>query len=158
MAMLTSLRALLEQTQIGYTHHVHPTAYTAREVAQVEHVPPRELAKVVVYFGDNGFGMAVLPADFVVDLSELKAALELTRVRLATEKELAELFLDCELGAMPPFGSLFGLPVFVDSSLTRQDTIAFNAGTHRDVVHMRYRDYEQIAQPRVVHFARWVTA
>jgi Ala-tRNA(Pro) deacylase len=156
--MLPGLRTLLEQQQVGYTNHVHPTAYTAREVAQAEHVPMREVAKVVVYFGDNGYAMAVLPADFVVDLSELKAALDLSRVRLATEKELAELFPDCELGAMPPFGSLFGMPVFVDSSLARQDIIAFNAGTHRDVVHMNYRDYERIAQPRVVHFARWVTA
>lgn len=158
MAMLSGLREVLEQNQVGYTHHVHPTAYTAREVAVAEHVPLREVAKVVVYFGDNGFAMAVLPADFVVDLAELKTALELTRVRLATEKELSELFPDCELGAMPPFGSLFGMPVFVDSSLARQDTIGFNAGTHRDVIHMKYRDFERIVQPRVIHFARWVTA
>jgi Ala-tRNA(Pro) deacylase len=156
--MLPGLRTLLEQQQVGYTHHVHPTAYTAREVAQAEQMPLREVAKVVVYFGDNGYGMAVLPADFVVDLAELKTALDLSRARLATEKELSELFPDCELGAMPPFGSLFGMPVFVDSSLGRQDVIAFNAGTHRDVVHMKYRDFERISQPRVVHFARWVTA
>ncbi len=158
MAMLPGLRDLLEQNQVSFSHHVHPTAYTAREVAEAEHRPPREIAKVVVFFSDNGYGFAVLPADFVVDLSELKAALDLTRVRLATEKELAELFIDCELGAMPPFGNLFGMPVYVDSSLAKQDTIAFNAGTHRDVVHMKYKDFERLVQPRIVHFGRYVTS
>lgn len=158
MAMLLGLKAILDQNEVPYTHHVHPSAYTARDVAAAEKLPPREVAKVVVFFGDNGFGMAVLPADFFVDLSELKAALDLSRVRLATEKEIAELFLDCELGAMPPFGSLFGLPVFLDSCVARQDTIAFNAGTHRDVVQMKYADFDRLVQPRVVHFARYSLA
>ena len=99
--------------------------------------------------------MAVLPADFVVDIEDLKAVLDLERLRLATEKELAELFPDCDLGAMPPFGNLYGLPVYVDASVARQQTIAFNAGTHRDVVHMRYFAYEALVQPSVVHFAHW---
>jgi len=155
MGMLPRLLALLDERQVSYSHHVHPIAYTARELALAEHLPPREIAKVVVFYGERGYGMAVLPADFVVDIEDLKAVLDLERLRLATEKELAELFPDCDLGAMPPFGNLYGLPVYVDASVARQQTIAFNAGTHRDVVHMRYFAYEALVQPSVVHFAHW---
>ncbi|MDX2154700.1 MAG: YbaK/EbsC family protein [Bryobacteraceae bacterium] len=157
MALLPALQKLLTDSQVGYTHHVHPLAFTAREVAAAEHIPPREVAKTIVYFGDHGYGMAVLPGDFVVDLNELRAALDLTRARLATERELAGLFPQCELGAMPPVGVMFGMPVYVDSSLTRNQTIAFNGGTHRDVVILRYADFEKLVQPRVMQFARFVT-
>ena len=155
MGMLPRLQALLEERQASYSHHVHPIAYTARELAAAEHLAPREIAKVVVFYGERGYGMAVLPADFVVDIEDLKAVLDLERLRLATEKELAELFPDCDLGAMPPFGNLYGLPVYVEAAVARQQTIAFNAGTHRDVVHMKYSAYEALVQPSLVHFAHW---
>jgi Ala-tRNA(Pro) deacylase len=157
MPILQKLQEFLEQSQVGYTHTVHPTAYTAREVASAEHLPAREVAKTVVFLGENGYGMAVLPADSVVDLEQLRLDLGLSRLRLATEAELGELFPDCELGAMPPFGNLFGLPVYVDNRLAAEETIAFNAGTHRDVVHMRFRDFERLVNPAVVPFARRAT-
>ncbi len=158
MAMLQRLLQYLDENQVEYTHHTHPTAYTAREVASVEHVPAHRIAKVVVYFTENGYGMAVLPGDSMLDLQSLRTALGVSRLRLATESELADLFPDCELGAMPPFGNLFDLPVFVDGSLTTEETIAFNAGTHRDVVHMKYRDFERLVRPKVMNLSRHAAA
>ncbi|MSV28173.1 MAG: YbaK/EbsC family protein [Bryobacterales bacterium] len=97
--------------------------------------------------------IAVLPARSLVDLQELRVLLSLTHVRLATEAELARLFPESELGAMPPFGNLFGLPVYLDSSLCNEDMIAFSAGTHRDAIHIRLRDFERLERPVVVPFA-----
>ncbi|MBZ5724303.1 MAG: YbaK/EbsC family protein [Acidobacteriia bacterium] len=154
MPVLEKLRDLLQTNQVPFTQTTHPTAFTAREVASAEHLPAREVAKTVVIFGDGRFHMIVIPANRVVDLQEVRLALGLTHVRLATEDELAKLFPDCELGAMPPFGSLYGMAVYFDGSLNGDDTIAFNAGTHRDVVHMRTEDYLRLAQPAVVTLAR----
>jgi Ala-tRNA(Pro) deacylase len=154
MPILRKLSEFLDQNQVEYTHTIHPLAYTAREVAAAEHVPVREVAKTVVFLGEQGFGMAVLPADSIVDLEQLRLDLGLSRLRLATEAELADLFPPCELGAMPPFGNLFGLPVYVDSRLAGEDMITFNAGTHRDVIHLHFRDFERLVGPSIVPFAR----
>jgi len=154
MPVLRKLQEYLEQNGVEYTHTVHSLAYTAREVASAEHIPAREVAKTVVFLSENGYGMAVLPADTVVDLEQLRLDLGLARLRLATEGELSELFPACELGAMPPFGNLFGLPVYADSRLAARDMIAFNAGSHRDVIHMHYRDFISLVNPAVVAFAR----
>jgi len=154
MPILTKLREFLEQNQVAYTHTVHPLAYTAREVAAAEHVPAREVAKTVIFLGEHGYGMAVLPGDSVVDIEQLRLDLGLARLRLATEAELADLFPPCELGAMPPFGNLFNLPVYVDSRLAGEDKITFNAGTHRDVIHMHFADFERLVCPSVVAFSR----
>lgn len=158
MPILAKLREALDASGVSYTHHVHPLAYTARELASAEHIPAHEVAKVVVFLGDHGYGMAVLCADCMVDILELRSALGFQRLRLATESELAELFPDCELGAMPPFGNLFGLPVYVDSKVAGEEIIAYNAGTHRDVVLMRFKDFQNLVKPEVVHFARMAAA
>jgi Ala-tRNA(Pro) deacylase len=97
----------------------------------------------VVIWGDHGYAMLVLPASMVIDFQELRSALGFTHVRLATETELGERFSDCDLGAMPPFGALYEMPIYLDTGLLRDERIAFNAGTHRDVVHMRLEDYRQ---------------
>ncbi len=154
MPVLSRLREFLDSQHVEYTHTVHPLAYTAREVATAEHIPAREVAKTVVFLSEQGYGMAVLPADSVVDLEQLRLDLGVSRLRLATEAELGELFPHCELGAMPPFGNLFDMPVYVDSRLAAEDLIAFNAGSHRDVIHMHYRDFERLTNPLVVVFAR----
>jgi Ala-tRNA(Pro) deacylase len=154
MTILAKLRETLDGSGVSYTHHVHPLAYTARELASAEHIPAREVAKVVIFLGDRGYGMAVLCADCMVDIVDLRATLRLQRLRLATEAELGELFPDCELGAMPPFGNLFGLPVYADARMAGEEIIAFHAGTHRDVVRMRFQDYLNLAKPEIVHFAR----
>jgi Ala-tRNA(Pro) deacylase len=143
---------------VEYTHHTHPNAYTAREVASAEHIPAHQVAKTVVFRDEGGYGMAVLGADCAVDMQELRMHLSQPRVRLATERELGQLFPTCELGAMPPFGSLFRMPVYVDSRLTGKEMIEFNAGTHRDVVRLRFRDYDNLVKPIVVNFACIVAA
>jgi Ala-tRNA(Pro) deacylase len=158
MAMLQKLMDYLEENKVEYTHTAHPPAYTAREVASAEHVSERSVAKVVVFLSDAGYGMAVVPADSLVDLQEMRALLGFARVRLATEAEIGQLFPDCELGAMPPFGHFAGIPVFADSSLAGEDMIAFNAGTHRDVVHMHYRDFERLVKPARISFSRRAAA
>lgn len=158
MPMLQKLLDLLDANQVKYTRHTHPTAYTAKEVAAVEHVPAHKIAKTVVFLSENGYGMAVLPGDSMLDLEELRTLLGVSRLRLATESELSELFPDCELGAMPPFGQLCNLPVWVDPSLAAEDTIAFNAGTHRDVIHMSFSDYQRLAKPTIARLARHAAA
>ena len=125
MAMLERLQEYLDQNRVTYTHTAHPLAYTAREVAAAEHLPAREVAKAVIFLGDNGYRMAVLPANRLLDFQELRTVLGFTHARLATEQELAQLFPDCELGAMPPFGNLYGIPVYLDSSLLDDEMIAF---------------------------------
>jgi Ala-tRNA(Pro) deacylase len=157
LAMLSRILDYLDQNGVQYDHHAHPEAHTAREVAAAEHVPTHEVAKTVVFLDENGYGMAVLRADCAVDMHELRMLLG-PRLRLATERELVDLFPECELGAMPPFGSLFRMPVYADSRLAQEELIEFNAGTHRDVIRLRYRDYESLAKPIVVDFARVVAS
>jgi Ala-tRNA(Pro) deacylase len=154
MPLSERLRSFLNSRQAEFTLTTHPNAFTAREVAAAEHLAPREVAKTVVVFGDGVYYMMVIAANKLLDLHEVRAALGLTQARLATEPELGELFPDCELGAMPPIGSLYGFPVCLDSSLAGQDTIAFNAGTHHEVVHMPMAEYRRLVSPQIVSLAR----
>jgi Ala-tRNA(Pro) deacylase len=154
MAIAEKLQKTLDNTGTPYVHTVHEPVYTARQVARAEEIRPHQCAKAIVFFGDTGFGMLVLPADSYVDFAELAFELGLSNVRLATEAELIALFPDSEVGAMPPFGNLYGLPVYVDASLAQEDVIAFNAGTHRDAVYMRFEDFDKLAEPRITYFSR----
>jgi Ala-tRNA(Pro) deacylase len=154
MPLMERLRSFLGSNHAEYTLTDHPKAFTAREVAQAEHLPPREVAKTVVVFGDGEYHMVVIPASKLVDFQELRPALGLSQVRMATEDELGKLFPDCELGAMPPVGRIYGLEVYLDSSLAGEPTIAFNAGTHREVVHMRTAEFRRVAQPVIVSLVR----
>ncbi|MBI4464800.1 MAG: YbaK/EbsC family protein [Acidobacteria bacterium] len=152
MYLLTRLKQYLESEKVPYQHEVHRTAYTAQEVAAEEHIPGKIVAKTVVLKVDDGFAMAVLPATHRVDLAGLRTALGAKEVRLATEFEFTGLFQDCDVGAMPPFGNLYGLPVYVEQSLVADPEIVFNAGTHQDTVRMRYADYARLVQPNVLSF------
>ena len=154
MALPEKLRVFLDKSNIEYTHTVHPPAFTAREVASAEHLPAREVAKAVVIVGDETYHMLVVPATRLVDFQEVRITLGLSHARLATEDEIARLFPDCELGAMPPIGTLYNMAVHLDSSLASEDHIAFNAGTHRDVVHMRTDDFKKLVHPDIVPLAR----
>ena len=154
MPLTERLRSFLDSNHAEYTLTVHPKAFTAREVAHAEHLPPREVAKTVVVSGDAEYHMVVIPANKLVDFQELRPVLGLSQVRLATEDELANLFPDCELGAMPPFGSVYGLAVYLDSSLAGEPTIAFNAGSHREVIHMTTAEFRRLAQPAIVSLVR----
>ena len=153
--MTTLQRCLdfLDKAHISYAHTKHSLAFTALEVAFAEHISPHKLAKTVVYVGSQGYGFAVLPADCLIDMSILGVFLNDPAVRLASERELGELFPESELGAMPPFGNLFHLPVIVDVSIADQEFIAFTAGTHRDVVHMHFGDFKRLVDPAIAKFA-----
>jgi len=143
----------LRKNKILFSHSIHPPAFTARGVAAAEGIPAHEIAKVVVYFGDNDYGMVVLPGDSKVDFVEVGRLMGLSYVRLATETELIEMFPECELGAMPPFGDLFDMPVLVDESIETGGYIAFSAGTHRDVIHMHFDDFRRLVNPLIARFA-----
>ena len=127
----------------------HPIAYTAQDVAAVEHVSGKVVAKVVVAMANAQPVMLVVPANLRIDLDKAKRNLKVPDLRLASEQEFAGLFADCEVGAMPPFGNLFGLPVYVDRSLTADPEIIFQAGTHTDTVKMRYSDFQRLVKPEV---------
>jgi Ala-tRNA(Pro) deacylase len=155
MTTLQRCLEFLDHNQIRYAHTGHRVAYTALEVAAAEHLPAAKLAKTVVFFDDRlGYGMAVLAADRMVDLDELRGVTGSHNIRLATETEIGRLFRDSELGAMPPIGNLFDLPVYVDQGLAHNAAMAFSAGTHRDVIHMTFADFRRAVQPKIVTFAR----
>jgi len=155
MSLPAKIEAFLEAKHAPFTHIVHAPAFTARQLARVEHIPEHQTAKTVVFVGDDVYAMAVLPADERIDVERLRKGLGLDHLRLASEDEIAELFPDCETGAMPPFGPLFGLPVYVDEELAAQPTIEIPGGTHYDALRMKYRDFEAVAEPTVVGFGRF---
>jgi Ala-tRNA(Pro) deacylase len=154
MPILKKLKDYLDANAVSYGVRPHATAFTARGVAAAEHVPGIEVAKVVMLRSGGDFVMAVLPALYKVDVTELRHLLGAPELHLATEAEFTDLFPQCEPGAMPPFGNLYGLPVWVDEPLTRQPEIVFNAGTHTETVHMAYADFARLVKPRVASFGK----
>jgi Ala-tRNA(Pro) deacylase len=153
MGMLKALETYLSENKVKYQVLPHTLAYTAQEIAALEHVPGRKMAKVVMVKKDGRSVMTVLPAIHHVDLDRLKKAIGGT-VELETEREFKDLFAGCEPGAEPPFGNLFDLDVWVDESLTRNDEIVFNAGTHTETVRMQYADFARLVGPKVGEFIR----
>src|SRR6266508_96938 len=150
MPILTKLREFLEHENVPYSAHSHPEAYTALEIAALEHVKGRMLAKVVIVkTGTGDLVMVVLPADRRVDLRKVGAVLGSEEVRLAQESEFRYTFPACDVGSMPPFGNLFGLPVLVDERLADNDEIVFNAGTHTLTAKLRFVDFRRLVQPRI---------
>lgn len=141
-----------EKAHITYSHSVHSRAGTALQTAVAERVPAHEFAKTVVYLGDSGFGIAVVPADQLVDLAKVARLLCLSFIRLATEEELQQLFPDCEPGAMPPFSHTCEIPVIVDVGIAGE-YIAFTLGTHRDVVRLSFADFQRLANPKAAAIA-----
>jgi Ala-tRNA(Pro) deacylase len=152
MPILTRLREFLEMNKVPYSVHSHPQAYTAQEVAALAHVAGRMLAKVVMAKAGDRLIMLVMPADHRVDLERLKGTLG-NDVRLATEAEFRDAFPGCEVGAMPPFGNLFGIPVYVDRSLEADEEIVFNAGTHTMTAKLAFGDFVRLTEPRMAEFA-----
>lgn len=147
------LKDLLDSNKIKYTTISHSPAYTAQQIAASAHIPGRELAKTVVIKLDGKMAMAVLPASHKVDFDLLKKATEAGKVELASEQEFKDMFPECEVGAMPPFGNLYGMDVFVAESLAEDDEIAFNACSHKELIRMTFKDYEKLAKPKVIKFA-----
>jgi len=145
-----TLKSFLDSNHVKYTTITHSPEYTAQEIAASAHIPGKDLAKTVIVKVDGEFAMAVLPASMHVSLARLKQAVGAGDAELASESEFEELFPDCELGAMPPFGNLYDMGVYVDKELTEDDEIAFNAGSHSELVQLAYRDFDKLVHPKVV--------
>ena len=152
MGVPTRLIDFLNQSKVRYELLHHPEAFTAQELAAIEHVKGRSHAKVVMVKTDGQLLMAVLPTDHRIDLEKLNVVTG-HPTKLATEAEFKALFPDCAVGAMPPFGQLYGVATYLDKSLADADPFVFEAGTHSDAVRMRYADYERVAKPMVAEFA-----
>jgi Ala-tRNA(Pro) deacylase len=147
------LQEFLDENQVKYVVISHSRAFTSQEIAAATHIPGKELAKAVIVEIDGTMAMAVVPGSQKVDLDLLRDAVGAQRVTLAKENTFKDRFPECDLGAMPPFGNLYGMPVYVADSLTEDEEIAFNAGSHTQLVKLSYRDFERLVEPRVMHFA-----
>jgi len=147
------LKEFLDQNKIKYITITHSPAYTAQEIAAIAHIPGKQLAKTVMIKFDNEMGMAVLPANHRVDFDMLKEMTGAEFVLLATENEFKSMFPGCDPGAMPPFGNLYNMPVYVSEALTKDEEIAFNAGSHTELIKMSYKDFEKLVQPKIMEFS-----
>jgi len=147
------LKKFLDDNKVKYVKISHSPTYTAQEIAASAHVPGKEMAKTVIIKVDGKMAMAVLPAPHKVDFKLLKAAIGAKSVELATEQEFADSFPECEPGAMPPFGNLYDMDVYVAEKLAADKEIAFNAGSHTELFRLAYKDFERLAKPKVVKFA-----
>ena len=148
------LEEYLRENRVPFETQHHPRAVTAQEVAATEHVPGKLLAKTVMLLADGQMVMLALPAPYQVDLEKAAAALGVKEARLAEEDDFEDTFPDCEVGAMPPFGNLYGVPVYVEESLAEDDMIIFRSGTHTDTMSVSYADFERLVEPTAAEFAR----
>jgi Ala-tRNA(Pro) deacylase len=153
MSISRRIREFLDENDIQYEWLPHPQAYTSQEVAHSLHISGKRLAKTVLVDADGCLNMAILPASLRLSLGKLQDVLQAKRIEMLAESELAELFPDCDLGAIPPFGNLYGMDVWVDKSVAASDELVFTAGTHRDAIRMRYSDFAALVNPRVGQFA-----
>ncbi len=152
------LKDLLDKNGIRYVCISHSRAYTAAAIGAITHIPGREIAKTVMVKLDGKLAMVVVPGSRHIDLAVLKRELGVNSALLVTEPEFADAFPDCEVGAMPPFGVLYDLPVYVDELLTRDEEIAFNAGSHRELIRRSYKDFERLVKPKVLHIVKKTSA
>lgn len=148
MPILRKLKEVLDEAKVSYEVYNHPLAYTAQEIAALQHVSGREMAKVVMIWADGTLVMGVIDGSHKINLEAARASLGANEVRLATEDEFISRFPGCEIGAMPPFGNLFGLKVFVDPALEKDEYIYFNAGNHVQTIRMMYRDFVALVKPQ----------
>jgi Ala-tRNA(Pro) deacylase len=150
---LREVEEFLREKNVKYRTVHHSQAFSSHEIAQAAHVPGRRLAKVTMVKVDGSLAMAVLPASEMVDVKALGKVLGGRKVAIAAEEDFADRFPGCEVGAMPPFGNLWGMPVYVSDGFTTTDAIAFEAGSHRELLEMPYGDFIRLVEPKVVHFA-----
>lgn len=148
------VKEFLDKAGVKYVVVSHAPAYTAQEIAASAHISGEELAKTVIVKLDDKMAMAVLPASRVIDFTGLKELAGASQAGLATEDEFRSLFPECEVGAMPPFGNLYDMSVFVDSSLTADEEIAFNAGSHKELLRLAYKDFEKLVEPKTGQFGK----
>ena len=147
-----TLKEYLDRMNVKYESINHVLAYTSQQIASITHIHGKELAKTVMVKIDGKMAMVVLPASYKVDLEQLKKTTRAKTVELAAEDEFTNQFPDCEVGAMPPFGNLWGMQVYADEKLAEDKEIAFNAGTHTELIKLAYRDFERLVKPRMGKF------
>jgi Ala-tRNA(Pro) deacylase len=148
------LKEFLDSNQVKYVQISHSPAVTAQEIAAAAHIPGIELAKTVITKLDGKMAMAVIPASHQVDFDELKKAAGVGIAELADEKEFEDSFPGCEVGAMPPFGNLYGMDVIVSNALADDEKIAFNAGSHSELFQLAYKEFERLVQPKVASVSK----
>jgi len=148
------LKLYLDSENIKYVSIYHAAASTAQRIAASSHIPGKELAKTVMLKVDGKLTMAVLPSSSSINFESFKRAVKAEKVELASELAFINLFPDCEVGAMPPFGNLYGIDVYVADNLAEDEEIAFNAGTHTELIRMAYQDFVKVVNPRVARFTR----
>ena len=153
MVAAKTLEKYLRDQGVQFETVTHPVAYTAQEVAAAQHVSGERFAKVVIVNADGQLVMLVLPASFRVEFPKLKSVLKTKKVRLAREGEFDSSFTDCEVGAMPPFGNLYDLPVYVDESLADVREMVFKVGSHATSMKVKYADYKKLVKPQTADFA-----
>ncbi|MDD5423930.1 MAG: YbaK/EbsC family protein [Dehalococcoidales bacterium] len=156
MAIPVKLKKYLDSNKVKYKALKHKLAYTAQEIAAAQEVPGKQVIKSVLVKTDKGFALAVLPAIHLIDLKKLKAVLKCRSVKIATEKDIEKVIPDYKPGAMPPFGSLFGLDTVSDRILRDDTEIVFNGGTHTDTVKMKYADFEKLSKPKVADIGKHI--
>ena len=144
------LKAFLDKNKVKYVAIDHSIAYTAQEVAESAHISAKTIAKVVVVKLDGKSAMIVVPANTKVDLNTLKSQTGASNVELANESEFQSQFPGCDIGAMPPFGNLYDMDVYVSEELTQLDNIVFNAGTHAELIQLSYKDFEKLVKPNKI--------
>jgi Ala-tRNA(Pro) deacylase len=147
------LEQYLRENGAGFEVMTHSQAFTMQEVAAALHVPGKQVAKVVIVCADKEMAMLVLPAPYRLNIDLVRGLTGAKKVRLAKEKEFKDLFPDCATGAMPPFGNLYDLPVYVDGSMAEEGEMVFRIGTHRETMKIAYADFARLAQPKVGDFA-----
>lgn len=152
------LKEFLDKNNIKYVVISHSRAFTAAAIGAITHIPGKEIAKTVMVKLDGKLAMVVVPGSRSIDLNALKASVPAKTAMIVPEPEFSDSFPDCEVGAMPPFGMLYELPVYVDEMLTKDEEIAFNAGSHRELVRMSYKDWERLVMPKVMKIIRKTAA
>jgi Ala-tRNA(Pro) deacylase len=151
---LQELIDYLEENQVRFTRIIHSTAYTAQVIAHRAHISGNKLAKTIILKDREGqYLMAVVPANYQVDMEKI-SGLYGKKLELASEEEFCRLFAGCETGGMPPFGNLFGVPVYISSTLAKSEEIAFNAGNHRELLQMNFTDFNRLVRPTIATFSR----
>ena len=158
MAIPQRIRDYLESQNVSYEMIHHSQAFTAQEVAHSLHVSGKRCVKAVVAEGDHKIVIVVMPASHRLNFQELKSAMKVNQLEMLVESELVGLFPDCDIGAVPPIGNLYGIDVWVDRAVASTEKIVFCAGTHEDCIRMRYSDFAKLARPFVGHFSELGTA
>lgn len=148
------LKEYLDNQKIEYVSIFHAAASTSQRIAATSHIPGKELAKTVMVKIDGKMAMAVLPASHNISFELFKKLANAETVELTTELAFVNLFPDCEVGAMPPFGNLYGMDVYVAEILSEDEEISFNAGTHTELIRMNYKDFVKVVNPKMGHFTR----